>query len=112
MNRTDYCGRIDGRYLKQIVTLGGWVHRRRDHGGVIFVDLRDRDGLVQVVFDPSLALPDRRERDAILVELLSAAMPALRVLMDLPPEQLAQPPAVAEAESDLQPPALVAGADR
>ena len=67
---------------------------------------------VQVVFDPSLALPDRRERDAILVELLSAAMPALRVLMDLPPEQLAQPPAVAEAESDLQPPALVAGADR
>ena len=55
MNRTDYCGRIDGRYLKQVVTLGGWVHRRRDHGGVIFVDLRDRDGLVQVVFDPDRA---------------------------------------------------------
>jgi len=55
LNRTDYCGRIDGRYLKQVVTLGGWVHRRRDHGGVIFVDLRDRDGLVQVVFDPDRA---------------------------------------------------------
>jgi aspartyl-tRNA synthetase len=55
LNRTDYCGRIDARYLKQVVTLGGWVHRRRDHGGVIFVDLRDRDGLVQVVFDPDRA---------------------------------------------------------
>ncbi len=52
MKRTDYCGRIDRRYLDQTITVMGWVHRRRDHGGVIFVDLRDREGLVQIVFDP------------------------------------------------------------
>jgi len=52
LKRTDYCGRIDRRYLDQSVELTGWVHRRRDHGGVIFVDLRDREGLVQVVCDP------------------------------------------------------------
>jgi len=52
MTRTDYCGRIDRRYLDQTVIVMGWVHRRRDHGGVIFVDLRDREGLVQVVCDP------------------------------------------------------------
>ena len=55
MKRTDYCGRIDRRYLAQTVTLMGWVHRRRDHGGVIFIDLRDREGLVQVVCDPDRA---------------------------------------------------------
>ncbi|MEP6657517.1 MAG: aspartate--tRNA ligase [Betaproteobacteria bacterium] len=52
MKRTDYCGRIDRRHLQQVITVMGWVHRRRDHGGVIFVDLRDREGLVQVVFHP------------------------------------------------------------
>ena len=50
--RTEYCGLIDTRFLGQTVTLYGWVHRRRDHGGVIFIDLRDREGLVQVVIDP------------------------------------------------------------
>ncbi|MEP7063930.1 MAG: aspartate--tRNA ligase [Betaproteobacteria bacterium] len=55
MKRTDYCGRIDRRFLSQVVTLMGWVHRRRDHGGVIFIDLRDREGLVQVVCDPDRA---------------------------------------------------------
>jgi aspartyl-tRNA synthetase len=50
--RTNYCGLIDKTYLDQTVTLFGWVHRRRDHGGVIFIDLRDREGLVQVVVDP------------------------------------------------------------
>ncbi len=50
--RTNYCGLIDKSYLGQAVTLCGWVHRRRDHGGVIFIDLRDREGLVQVVIDP------------------------------------------------------------
>ena len=53
--RTDYCGLIDAKYLKQNVTIYGWVHRRRDHGGVIFIDLRDREGLVQVVCDPDNA---------------------------------------------------------
>jgi len=50
--RTEYCGLVDRRYLEQTVTLMGWAHRRRDHGGVIFIDLRDREGLVQVVSDP------------------------------------------------------------
>ncbi|WP_440940509.1 aspartate--tRNA ligase [Immundisolibacter sp.] len=50
--RSVYCGLVDGAALGQTVTLCGWVHRRRDHGGVIFIDLRDREGLVQVVIDP------------------------------------------------------------
>ena len=50
--RTDYCGNIDTKHLDSTVTLCGWVHRRRDHGGVIFIDLRDREGLVQAVFAP------------------------------------------------------------
>ena len=50
--RSEYCGLINRKHLKQSVEIYGWVHRRRDHGGVIFIDLRDREGLVQVVCDP------------------------------------------------------------
>ncbi|WP_350282218.1 aspartate--tRNA ligase [Nitrosomonas sp.] len=50
--RTDYCGAINTRHLDRTITLCGWVHRRRDHGGVIFIDLRDREGIVQIVCDP------------------------------------------------------------
>ncbi|GKS70189.1 aspartyl-tRNA synthetase [Nitrosomonas sp. PY1] len=53
--RTNYCGAINTNYLDTSVTLFGWVHRRRDHGGVIFIDLRDREGLVQIVCDPDNA---------------------------------------------------------
>ncbi|MEW6612844.1 MAG: aspartate--tRNA ligase [Pseudomonadota bacterium] len=50
--RSHYCGNLNEALLGQVVTLCGWAHRRRDHGGVIFIDLRDREGLVQVVADP------------------------------------------------------------
>jgi aspartyl-tRNA synthetase len=50
--RTDYCGRITEKHTGQSVIVKGWVQRRRDHGGVIFIDLRDREGIVQVVFEP------------------------------------------------------------
>ncbi|HHZ69458.1 MAG TPA: aspartate--tRNA ligase [Methylococcaceae bacterium] len=50
--RTHYCGEVNQKHLEQQVTVYGWVHRRRDHGGVIFIDLRDREGLLQIIFDP------------------------------------------------------------
>ncbi|MBA1146238.1 aspartate--tRNA ligase [Ectothiorhodospiraceae bacterium WFHF3C12] len=52
--RSHYCGQVTEDLLDQEVEVCGWAHRRRDHGGVIFIDLRDRDGLVQVVFDPDV----------------------------------------------------------
>tara|TARA_R110000751_G_scaffold972_9_gene3975 strand:- start:1182 stop:3197 length:2016 start_codon:yes stop_codon:yes gene_type:complete len=60
MMRTHYCGQLNETLADQEITLCGWVHRRRDHGGVIFLDIRDREGLAQVVFDP-----DREETFAL-----------------------------------------------
>jgi aspartyl-tRNA synthetase len=53
--RSHYCGQVDQSMIGKQVSVCGWVHRRRDHGGVIFLDLRDREGLLQVVFDPDRA---------------------------------------------------------
>ncbi len=53
--RTQYCGQVTEKFIDQTVTVAGWVHRRRDHGGVIFIDLRDREGLVQIVVNPDTA---------------------------------------------------------
>ena len=50
--RSHYCGEVNETLVDQTVTVSGWMHRRRDHGGVIFIDLRDREGLVQIVFNP------------------------------------------------------------
>ena len=68
--RTEYCGLTDARFLGKTVTLFGWAHRRRDHGGVIFIDLRDREGLVQIVCDPdraeTFAAADRVRNEFVL----------------------------------------------
>jgi len=79
--RTDYCGLIDTRFLGQTVTIQGWAHRRRDHGGVIFIDLRDREGIVQVVIDPdtpeAFALADTVRSEFVLqISGLVRARPA------------------------------------
>jgi len=68
--RSHYCGQVDETLVDQEVELCGWVNRRRDHGGVIFIDLRDREGLVQVVFDPDkpemFALAERARNEYVL----------------------------------------------
>ena len=68
--RSHYCGHIDASHDGSQVELCGWVQRRRDHGGVIFLDVRDRTGIVQVVFDPdteeSFALADRVRNEYVL----------------------------------------------
>ena len=79
--RSHYCGQLRASDVDQQITLCGWVHRRRDHGGVIFLDLRDREGIVQVVFDPdredSFALADAcRNEFVVKVKGLVRTRPA------------------------------------
>jgi len=68
--RTHYCGELSAELIDRTVTLCGWAHRRRDHGGVIFIDLRDREGLAQVVFDPdrpqAFAIADQSRNEYVL----------------------------------------------
>ncbi|MGD8559552.1 MAG: OB-fold nucleic acid binding domain-containing protein, partial [Gammaproteobacteria bacterium] len=68
--RSHYCGHLDESHIDQEVTLYGWMHRRRDHGGVIFIDLRDREGVAQVVYDPdtveSFATAERVRSEYVL----------------------------------------------
>ena len=68
--RSRYCGEYDASHVGEEVEVVGWVHRRRDHGGVIFLDIRDRTGILQVVFDPdteeSFATADRVRNEFVL----------------------------------------------
>jgi len=79
--RSHYCGQVNETLTGQTVQVAGWVHRRRDHGGVIFIDLRDRDGLLQVVIDPdnaeAFAAAERVRSEFVLsIEGLVRARPA------------------------------------
>jgi aspartyl-tRNA synthetase len=84
--RSHYCGDLHAGLIDQTVRLAGWVHRRRDHGGVIFVDLRDRSGLVQVVFDP-----DRPEMFALAEQLRSEFVVAVEGRVRRRPEGTENP---------------------
>ena len=86
--RTDYCGNINVNHIGQEITLCGWVNRRRDLGGVIFLDLRDREGLIQVVYDPDLAdvfalANSVRNEFCVQVKGLVRARPAGQVNRDM-----------------------------
>jgi aspartyl-tRNA synthetase len=78
MRRTHSCGELSDRDVGQDVVLMGWVLRRRDHGGVIFVDLRDREGLTQVVFNPALAPAVHAKAEAIRSEYVLAVRGKVR----------------------------------
>ncbi len=87
--RTQYCGHLNASFIDQEVELCGWVHRRRDHGGVIFIDLRDREGLVQVVYDPDqpdvFSLAEHVRNEFVLrVKGLVRARPEGTVNPDMP----------------------------
>jgi aspartyl-tRNA synthetase len=84
--RTHYCGLVNAAQLDQTVTLCGWAHRRRDHGGVIFIDLRDREGLVQVVCDP-----DRKDTFATAERIRNEFVLKITGLVRRRPEGTANP---------------------
>ncbi|KKP84715.1 MAG: Aspartate-tRNA ligase [Candidatus Moranbacteria bacterium GW2011_GWF2_35_54] len=66
--RTHTCGELNKSNVSESVTLAGWVHRRRDHGGIIFIDLRDRYGLTQIKFDPAINEEAWKEADQLRSE--------------------------------------------
>ena len=76
--RTHYCATVSEEDMGKEVVLMGWVQRRRDHGGVIFVDLRDRSGLVQVVFDPSISKESHEKADHLRSEWVIAVKGKVR----------------------------------
>jgi len=76
--RTHYCGAVRSQDVDKEVVLMGWTHRRRDHGGVIFVDLRDREGLVQVVFNPEISPAAHEEAGRIRSEYVLAVVGKVR----------------------------------
>jgi aspartyl-tRNA synthetase len=84
--RTHYCGLVNAAHLDQTITLCGWAHRRRDHGGVIFIDLRDREGLVQVVCDP-----DRQETFATAERIRNEFVLKITGMVRRRPEGTANP---------------------
>jgi aspartyl-tRNA synthetase len=87
MYRTHTCGELRASHAGQTVTLAGWVHRRRDHGGVVFIDLRDRYGLTQVVFNPNLP----KEALDVLADVRSEWVLQVTGLVHNRPEGMANP---------------------
>lgn len=85
--RTHYCGALERSHVGKEVVLMGWVHRRRDHGGVIFVDLRDREGLVQIVFNPDEDHVSHGEAHRIRSEFVIA----VRGMVRQRPEEMENP---------------------
>ena len=87
--RTHYCGELNAKHIGDTITVCGWVHRRRDHGGVIFLDLRDRQGLLQLVVDPdtkdAFATADRARSEWVMqITGLVRARPEGTVNADMP----------------------------
>ena len=91
--RSHYCGAVNEQHIGQEVTICGWVHRRRDHGGVIFLDMRDREGVAQIVFDPdteeSFASAERVRSEYVLqIKGIVRARPEGTTNADMPTGQI------------------------
>src|SRR5271156_6323215 len=88
--RTTGCGLVSNNWIDRVIHLAGWVHRRRDHGGLIFVDLRDRTGLVQLVFNPTyghgthIKAQELRSEFVIMITGTIVARTAETINKDLP----------------------------
>ena len=84
--RTEYCGNVTKEHLGKNVSICGWVHRRRDHGGVIFLDVRDLEGICQAVIDPSneeaFSLADKC-RSEFVIQIKEVSVSDLRALLTL-----------------------------